>query len=92
MSDIEANKYDIRLLLKNKKKFDFLFNNDDHFEIDYERSQYDNHSENMSVHDKKEDELYDGKFGKFYKYFNLQVLKNKMWEIIKNVFKYIILR
>ena len=89
MSDIDANKYDNRVLLKNKKKFKFLFNNDDYInEDDFDRSQYEMQSQNISVEEKKDDELYDGKFGKFYKYFNLQVLKNKMWEILKNVIKF----
>ena len=34
---------------------------------------------------KLKNHLFDGKFGKLYKTFNLQALKNKMWELLYKV-------
>ena len=69
-----------RVLLKTKKKnYDYLFSkiadiNEDIYEND-----------NMSDEGEKKNQLYDGKFGKFSKTFNLQILKKKMWEILDEV-------
>lgn len=62
--------------------------NDDKYidDLDYEDGfAYEGEENLFSKGNKVKNRLFNGKFGKLYRSFNLQVLKHKMWDLLTHV-------
>jgi hypothetical protein len=63
-------------------------NNEDKFveDVDYEDGfAMDGDNDLFTKGNKVKNRLFNGKFGKLYRSFNLQVLKHKMWDLLTHV-------